>query len=161
MHEYLIALGANLGDREYYIERAHDAIHTRCGPIVLSSKLRETVAIGAADQAFLNAALVCSSTLTPQQVLEQLLTIENELGRVRTVRWGNRTIDLDIILWKDSSGKFPSVKIPNLRIPHPEMHLRSFVLEAAAEVAPDWIHPELGKTIGDLWRQFIVREHEP
>jgi 2-amino-4-hydroxy-6-hydroxymethyldihydropteridine diphosphokinase len=153
MQEYVLALGANLGDREYYIGQAIEAIRTSCGPIQRQSRLLETEAMGAADLAFLNSALVIVSALGPAALLSQLLQIEQSLGRTRELRWGNRTIDLDIILWKDEHGAFPSVKTPTLTIPHPEMHKRLFVLEPVAEVAADWLHAEQQITVAELLRE--------
>jgi 2-amino-4-hydroxy-6-hydroxymethyldihydropteridine diphosphokinase len=150
MQEYLIALGANLSDRKYYIDKAVEAIRTNCGPILRLSALIETAAMGAADQPFLNGALVCACALAPEDILREMLRIEIELGRTREHRWGNRTIDLDVILWKDAFGQFPSVKTSTLRIPHPEMQHRLFVLEPAREVAADWIHGELNKSVAEL-----------
>ncbi|WP_218110238.1 2-amino-4-hydroxy-6-hydroxymethyldihydropteridine diphosphokinase [Oligoflexus tunisiensis] len=153
MQEYVLALGANLGDREYYIGQAIEAIRTSCGPIQRQSRLLETEAMGAADRPFLNGALVIQSTLEPESLLTRLLAIEQSLGRTRTLRWGNRTIDLDIILWKDAHGNFPSVKTPTLTIPHPEMHKRLFVLGPVAEVAGDWRHAELQETVAELLKE--------
>lgn len=153
MQEYVLALGANLGDREYYIGQAIEAIRTSCGPIQRQSKLLETEAMGAADLAFLNGALVIHSALGPAALLSRLLQIEQSLGRTRELRWGNRTIDLDIILWKDERGAFPSVKTSTLTIPHPEMHKRLFVLEPVAEVAADWLHADRQITVAELFRE--------
>jgi 2-amino-4-hydroxy-6-hydroxymethyldihydropteridine diphosphokinase len=153
MQEYVLALGANLGDREYYIGQAIEAIRTSCGPILRQSRLLETEAMGAADRPFLNGALVIQSKLDPHALLQKLLQIEQSLGRTRETRWGNRTIDLDIILWKDEHGDFPGVKTPTLTIPHPEMHKRLFVLEPAAEVAADWRHAERQITLAELLRE--------
>lgn len=157
MHEYLIALGANLGDREYYIEQAIEAIRTSCGPIRALSQLHETPALGAAEGLFLNAILVVQSSEEPEQILKMLMKIEADLGRVRTVRWGNRTIDCDIILWRRADGSFPVFQSPQLSIPHPEAHKRSFVLDPAVEIAADWMHPLLGLNIRQLW-QSLPRE---
>ncbi len=154
MHEYLIALGANLGDREYYIHKAIEAIRTSCGPIQGLSTLIETEAMGAADQPFLNGALICSSHRTPESMLDQLLAIERDLGRTRELRWGNRTIDLDIILWKDPEGKFAAVKTPTLSIPHPELVHRLFVLEPAQEIAANWLHASEQQTIAQLYQRL-------
>jgi 2-amino-4-hydroxy-6-hydroxymethyldihydropteridine diphosphokinase len=153
MQEYVLALGANLGDREYYIGQAIEAIRTSCGPILRQSRLFETEAMGAADRPFLNGALLIQSAHEPAALLAQLLRIEQSLGRTREIRWGNRTIDLDIILWKDEHGGFPSVKTPTLTIPHPEMHKRLFVLEPVAEIAGDWSHAELQATLAELLKE--------
>ena len=148
---YLIAFGSNLGDREYYIDQAIEAIRTSCGPVIQISKIFETEAIGAADQNFLNGALLCSSLLEPESLLDNLLSIESHLGRQRLVRWGNRTIDLDIILCQDEAGNYPVISTPKLSLPHPEMQNRLFVLEPAMDIAADWQHPLLGLSIADLF----------
>jgi 2-amino-4-hydroxy-6-hydroxymethyldihydropteridine diphosphokinase len=153
MQEFVLALGANLGDREYYIGQAIEAIRTSCGPILRRSRLLETAAMGAADRPFLNGALVLQTVLSPPELLTILLQIEKSLGRTREVRWGNRTIDLDIVLWKDADGRFRSVKTPTLTIPHPAMQERLFVLEPVAEVAADWRHEGLQKSVGELLRE--------
>lgn len=158
MHSYLIALGANLGDREYYIEQAIEAIRTSCGLIRARSSLHETPAVGAADGLFLNGALLLESQEEPEQILKILMKIEAKLGRVRNIRWGNRTIDCDIILWRKSDGSFPVYQSSSLTIPHPEAHKRSFVLGPAAEIAAEWQHPLLGQSIRQLWQSCSVHE---
>lgn len=146
--EYLIALGSNSGDRLSYLASASFHIATEIGIISACSFIYETKPIGAADQAFYNAALVCQSSLDPISVLEKLLEIELRLGRKRQVRWGNRTIDLDIVLIQDRN-KPLTVESETLSVPHKECLKRDFVLQPASDIAGSWVHPDTGKKIGE------------
>lgn len=144
----LISLGANVGDRTGAIREslrkldAHDQIR-----VVRSSRLYETEPIGgpAGQAGFLNGAALVHTSLPPETLLALLLQIEAELGRTREVRWGPRPIDLDLLL-------YDAVVLdePSLVLPHPRMAWRRFVLEPAAEVAPEMTHPTLGWTISRL-----------
>ncbi len=154
MHQYLVALGANQGDREYYIEQAIEAIRRSCGLIRARSRSYETAPLGAADLPFLNSAAIVETAEEPEQMLKILMKIEESLGRVRTVRWGNRTIDCDIILWRRAEGQFPLFQSSILTIPHPEAHRRSFVLDPAVEIAADWIHSGQNLTVRQLWQSL-------
>jgi 2-amino-4-hydroxy-6-hydroxymethyldihydropteridine diphosphokinase len=154
MHEYLIALGANLGDREYYMEQAIEAIRTSCGPILRRAPFIETAPMGAADQPFLNSAVICSCKLEPSALLDRLMAIEKELGRTRDIRWGNRTIDCDIILWRRPPNDYPLMQTAQLVIPHPEALNRAFVLEPSAAIAGEWRHPTVDRTLAELWQDW-------
>ena len=149
--QYLIALGSNLGDRAAYLAQAKAHVAARIGPVVQMSSTYETQPIGEADQLFFNAALVVSTTMTPLEVLAELLAIETAMGRVRVGRWGNRTIDLDLLLWRRGNQPDQNVtskfEADSLRIPHPAMLDRAFVLIPAAEIVPEWIHPDTGCTV--------------
>jgi 2-amino-4-hydroxy-6-hydroxymethyldihydropteridine diphosphokinase len=94
---------------------------------------------------FLNAAARLETSLSPDEILALLHAIEHQLGRARTVHWGPRTIDLDLLLYDDQI-----INTPELNVPHPLMHTRRFVLEPAAEIAAEWIHPVLKQSIADL-----------
>ena len=94
-----------------------------------------------AQGSFLNAVDLCSATLAPQDLLAALLEVERTMGRVREVRWGPRTIDLDLLF--HGSAEIDSA---TLALPHPGLAARSFVLVPLAEVAPDWVHPSTGLT---------------
>ena len=136
-----VGLGANLGPREVTLLRAVDLLAETEGVDVLQvSRLQETEPVGVVDQpAYLNGAVVVDTTLTPRELLERLLEIERELGRVRDVRWGPRTIDLDLLLYGDRS-----VDEPGLHVPHPRLAERRFALEPLAELDPALDIPGLG-----------------
>jgi len=143
---YLIALGANLGDRESFLLRARQSLSDRAGSILANAGIYVTAPVGAADQQFLNSALLLGSGQTPEKLLHTLLAIETSLGRVREVHWGNRTIDLDIIMAKKGD-HYLSVAAPALLVPHPRLLERNFVLCPCVEIAPDWVHPDTKKSL--------------
>ena len=145
--EVLIALGSNMGNRLSLLTQSIREIESHCGSIVAVAPLFETDPIGPANLPFLNTALVCRTDLDPHEMLDSLQLIENSLGRERQRRWDNRTIDLDIILWRDSNGKFRRVETVDLVIPHREWLKRDFVLVPAAAVAGSWILPDTKRSI--------------
>ncbi len=129
-----VGLGANLGDREATIRRAVELLAEEDGIEVLAiSGLRDTDPVGLEDQPrFLNGAAVLETTLGPHALLETLLRVERELGRVRDgVRFGPRTIDLDLLLYGEEI-----LDEPCLTVPHPRLHERRFALEPLAELDP-------------------------
>ena len=136
-----VGLGANLGDREGTIRRAVKLLGAADGVEVLSvSTLRETEPWGPVEQPpYLNGAVELETALGPRALLELLLDVERRLGRVRTERWGPRTIDLDLLLHGDGV-----VEAPGLTLPHPRLHERRFALEPLAELAPDAVVPGRG-----------------
>jgi 2-amino-4-hydroxy-6-hydroxymethyldihydropteridine diphosphokinase len=143
---YLL-LGSNLGDRMQLINAATGKITDRIGVVFSQSSMYETAAWGNEDQpSFLNIALGVSTALSPLEVLEKALVIEEELGRVRHEKWGSRLIDIDVILYEDLIVSEPDV----LQVPHPQMQYRRFVLKPLAEIAPDYLHPVLKKTVSEL-----------
>jgi 2-amino-4-hydroxy-6-hydroxymethyldihydropteridine diphosphokinase len=138
-----VGLGANLGPKEVTILRAVDLLGAEPGVEVLAlSQLRETDPVGKLDQPqFLNGAVEVETTLAPRELLDVLLRIERELGRVRDgERFGPRTIDLDLLLYADDV-----VDEPGLRVPHPSLHERRFALEPLAELEPDAEIPGQGQ----------------
>ena len=140
--QVLIAIGSNLGDRISSLQRAVMLVRKQCGQVVTVSSCYETEAVGGcADRRFLNAVLCCETDLSPQQLWARLQAIEAQLGRVRTHRWANRTIDLDILLWRNADGEAELIDLPDLKIPHPRMLWRDFVMLPAIEIAPHWQHP--------------------
>ena len=153
--EYLVALGSNIEPRVLFLEDAIHLLGSKCGNVLRRSSWLETEPIGAADRPFLNGAAILQSDLQPQELLTSLQCIESHLGRKRVVHWGNRTIDLDIILWRNSSGccEYSSL---DLTIPHKEYQSRAFVLEPMAEIAGDWDVPPLGGTISEYCLQKKV-----
>jgi len=138
--EYLIALGSNLGDRQSYLNQAIAAIGSSLGEVTSVAGFYETAPIGAADQQFINSALKLHSHQAPPDLLKALLAIEVDLGRAREIHWGNRTIDLDIIMALHRGEPFVC-STPSLTIPHPHFLARDFVLCPCAAIAPEWTHP--------------------
>jgi 2-amino-4-hydroxy-6-hydroxymethyldihydropteridine diphosphokinase len=142
-----VGLGANLGDREATIRRAVELLGEQDGIEVLAvSTLRETDPVGVEDQPwFLNGAAAIETTLGPGELLGVLLGVERVLGRVRDgVRFGPRTIDLDLLLYGDET-----LDDPGLTVPHPRLHERRFALEPLAELAPGLAIPGRGR-VSDL-----------
>ena len=144
----LIALGANIGDKERTIESAIRMISaSNSNRILHASKIYQTVPIGgpAGQQSFANAALLVETEETSQQVLNLLLQIEVNFGRQREIRWQARTLDLDLLLYDKQI-----LATARFVLPHPRMTFRRFVLEPAAEIAADLMHPIAEMTIGQL-----------
>ncbi|GAA4456271.1 2-amino-4-hydroxy-6-hydroxymethyldihydropteridine diphosphokinase [Nibrella saemangeumensis] len=141
MDVYLL-LGANLGERSATVMKARELIHLLIGPVTRVSALYETAPWGVTDQpSFLNQVLVTETDMSPQRVLDQIQTIEQNLGRIRYDKWGARVIDIDILYY--SQYVFQSDR---LAIPHPYLHQRRFTLVPLCEIAPDFVHPLLAKT---------------
>jgi 2-amino-4-hydroxy-6-hydroxymethyldihydropteridine diphosphokinase len=144
----LIALGANLGDRRSNLQRAL-ALLDRPPElrVIARSRWFSTAPIGgpAGQAEFVNAAARIETTLSPLQLLAVLREVEAELGRQRRQRWAARRVDLDLLLFDDLV-----LKTPELELPHPRMAFRRFVLEPAADVAADLMHPVIGWTVGQL-----------
>lgn len=114
--------------------------------VVRASSLYETAPVGRTDQPdFLNAVALLRTSLPPRDLLDALLHVENRMGRVRTLRWGPRVIDLDLLLYGDAQ-----VETPGLTIPHPRLRERAFVLVPLAEIAPDLRLPGDGKRVLEL-----------
>src|SRR5436853_44446 len=144
----LIALGSNQGDRAQHLLKAIELLRSQPKIAVAQvSSFHLTSPVGGppGQDAYFNAAAVVNADLTPAELLNSLLSIEKKLGRVRSERWGPRTIDLDLLLCGDQL-----VEIPEITVPHPRMHERRFVLAPAAEIAADWVHPLRKQAIGQM-----------
>jgi 2-amino-4-hydroxy-6-hydroxymethyldihydropteridine diphosphokinase len=135
----VIALGSNIGDSAALLETAVEQLNKIITVTHLSSVI-ETEPVGGPEQPnYLNAVLIGESALQPLELLRHMLAIEAELGRTREVRWGPRTLDLDLIVAGDSV-----MKTPELELPHPRAHERGFVLEPWLEIEPDAYIPGRG-----------------
>lgn len=149
----LIALGGNQAISPDVLEAAFQSL--RCPgfePVRMSSVFRTTpVGVNAGDE-FLNAAGTAETDLQPLEVLSRLHLVEQEFGRQRIIHWGPRTLDLDLIFYGDSV-----VQTSQLCVPHRAMWYRRFVLDPAAEVAADWIHPVLQESVGMLHERLLSR----
>lgn len=145
---YLLT-GGNTGDRLHYLHSAAEAITKHCGPILKKSAVYETAAWGVKDQnSFLNQAIKLSTELSPHELLDRLLQIEETMGRVRKEKYGPRIIDIDILLFNDDV-----IDARNLKIPHPELHNRRFALQCLFDIAPHIIHPVFKKTISRILKE--------
>lgn len=146
-HTAYIALGSNIGDKKAYLDMAVKHLNERkdCQVKKVSDYL-VTEPYGVTDQDdFLNGALELQTMLDPEELLQALHQIEQEANRVRTIHWGPRTLDLDILMYDDLV-----LDTPELHIPHIEMHLRDFVLIPMDQIAPWKRHPLTGKTVEEM-----------
>jgi 2-amino-4-hydroxy-6-hydroxymethyldihydropteridine diphosphokinase len=166
----LIGLGSNLGDRKTHLDTALAGLDETPGIRVRRvSSYHATAPVGGptGQGAYLNASAVLETRLAPIDLLHVLQDLERRAGRVRTVRWGERPIDLDLLLFGDQVIEIGSVgAAPELVVPHPRMTTRRFVLAPSAEVAPDALEPWTGKTITALLanvdrRPSYVAIHDP
>jgi len=147
-HRAYIGLGSNLGERRANVEEAMTRIGALPGTrVVRSSSLYESEPLGDAKTWFVNAAVEIDTELQADALLKQLLAIEEAMGRkrVKGKKWGSRIIDLDILLFDQDV-----IEKRALKVPHPELHKRRFVLLPLAELAPQVIHPQLGQSISTL-----------
>lgn len=146
-HDVIIALGSNMGDREGYLNGAVEKLNAVRGCRVKKvSDFIETPPYGVTDQAdFLNGCLEMETLMYPHELLDELHRIEKEAGRERIIRWGPRTLDLDIIFYDDMIQQDD-----DLCIPHVEMHKRDFVLKPLCGIAPYKRHPVTGKTVKEM-----------
>ncbi len=147
-HNAYLGLGSNMGRRKKNISAALNALETTSEiTVVKVSSLYETDPEGGPveQRKFINAAAHLETTLSPERLLTVCLNIEDSLGRKREIRWGPRTIDLDLLIFDQEIRA-----TPDLILPHPMMHERHFVLQPLAEIAPDLMHPALERTVREL-----------
>ena len=150
-----ISLGGNLGDRQAILEAALRLLDQTSGVVVSQvSSFRETRPVGgpSGQGIFLNAAARLDTTLTPRELLGVTQGIENQLGRVRSIRWGERTLDVDILIY---GSEF--VDEPDLKLPHPRLAIRRFVLEPLVEIAPEAVDVRTRRTVAELLARLNLR----
>jgi 2-amino-4-hydroxy-6-hydroxymethyldihydropteridine diphosphokinase len=146
-HEAYIGFGSNLGNRLNNCRNAIGALGALpfCN-LLKTSSFYETSPVGLVEQpAFINGVVLLETAEDAHWLLGQMLDIENTFGRIRTLKWGPRSIDLDLLFFDDQI-----INTPELSVPHPLLHERRFVLEPLNEVAPNFRHPCLGKSVADL-----------
>lgn len=149
MKSIYLHTGSNLGDRTAHLELARQLIHERIGPVVSASRFFETAAWGIEDQPdFLNQALLIQTQLSAASVIAKALAIESQMGRVRQVKWGQRLIDIDLLFYEDEV-----IDTEDVKVPHPALQERNFVLQPLMEIAPNYVHPVLQKTVARLAEQ--------
>ncbi len=155
-----IALGSNLGDRAANLRGAVEALERHEAVDVLRvSDLLETEPMGPPGQGpYLNAAMIVRTVLEPRDLLDVCLAIERQFGRIRgrpteeEVRWGPRTLDLDLLLFGRRI-----IDEPGLTVPHPHLHERRFVLEPLVMIGPELVHPLRNATVAEMWSRLMER----
>lgn len=155
-HEAIIAVGANMGDKKKNIMDAFDIInsskHTK---ILETANFYETEPFGYENQdMFLNTAIKVKTMLLPKQLMEFLLQVEKDLKRERIIKWGPRTLDLDVIFYDDIVSYEKEIIIP-----HPRMEERMFVLEPICDLVPYKVHPILNKRVIDIKKELEIKEN--
>lgn len=146
MKRAFLHTGSNQGDRLLNLQKARLAVAHAVGPVIQASRIYETAAWGIQDQPdFLNQAFEVETGKEPIGLLQTVLEIELEMGRVRLQKWGQRLIDIDILYYDDLIWESEQ-----LTLPHPHLHERNFVLSPLMDIAPDLVHPGLRKTTREL-----------
>lgn len=146
-HMAYLALGSSMGDKREYLQQAVCAVDgiEGCHVVKVSEFITTEPYGGVAQNEFLNGAMSVRTLLTPEELLEKIHEIEADAGRERILHWGDRTLDIDILLYDDLV-----LDTEKLQIPHPQMHMRDFVMEPMVQIAPHKRHPIFGKTMLQL-----------
>ena len=150
-HRAYIALGSNMGDKKDYLDKAVEKLkkHPLCKVIKVADYIQTEPYGGVEQDVFLNSALELRTLLFPEELLALLNQIEAEAGRERTIHWGPRTLDLDILFYDDCI-----IDTPSLTIPHIDLQNRDFVLIPMVQLAPYYRHPVLNQTMSQLLNQL-------
>lgn len=150
MHTAYLLLGTNLGNRAANLDIAIQAIKSSVSSKMNCSSVYQTAAWGKTDQAaFLNQVCKIKTQLSANELLDAVLSIESEMGRIRFEKWGERLIDIDILLYNNEV-----INQKQLQVPHPEMHKRKFTMIPIVEIAADVMHPVLQLTMQQLLDQI-------
>jgi len=154
MSKVYFSIGSNKGNRSGLINEAIDKIDIIIGKVVLKSSIYETKSWGFNSNNFYNICILLESTLTPELILNKILTIEKDMGRLKTTdKYSDRCIDIDILFFDNMI-----VNSKSLEIPHPRIQLRKFVLTPMLELTPDLIHPILNKSIRQLELECVDKD---
>ena len=154
IHTAILALGSNMGDRLANLQNAKTEL-SKIGTIQKESNIYETEPVGFADQDwFLNYVIQIETDLNAQELLKETQNIEKKLGKNKLIENGPRNIDIDIIFFGDEI-----IDVENLKIPHPRMQDRRFVLKPLTEIAPKWIHPILQISVENLLKNIKDEHH--
>ena len=154
MSKVYFSIGSNKGNRSGLINEAIDKIDIIIGKVVQKSSIYETKSWGFNSNNFYNICILLESTLTPELILNKILTIEKDMGRLKTTdQYSDRCIDIDILFFDNII-----VNSKSLEIPHPRIQLRKFVLTPMLELTPDLIHPILNKSIRQLELECVDKD---
>ncbi|MFD2033354.1 2-amino-4-hydroxy-6-hydroxymethyldihydropteridine diphosphokinase [Belliella marina] len=146
MKQVILIIGGNRGDRKALISEAKSMLEQSLGKVKVASSIYETQAWGEQSEGdYLNQVLSFDTSLEADQVLDIALGIEDKLGREREIKWGNRTMDIDILYYADEI-----IEKAQLKVPHPYLSKRRFVLVPLVEVIPDFVHPQFHVTNREL-----------
>jgi 2-amino-4-hydroxy-6-hydroxymethyldihydropteridine diphosphokinase len=149
MTKCAVGLGSNLGNSLNTLESSLQLLDEIPGiNLIATSSWYRTKPVGPPQPDYLNGCALLEVQQTPEEFLVLLQAVELQFGRVRTERWGARTLDLDLLLYDELV-----LNTPNLQIPHPRMRERAFVLVPLAEIAANWLEPRSGKTIAQLVKE--------
>ncbi|MBK9450398.1 MAG: 2-amino-4-hydroxy-6-hydroxymethyldihydropteridine diphosphokinase [Bacteroidetes bacterium] len=151
-----LGLGSNLGDRRAALATAIERLSSEGAKVVQSSKVYETPPWGNLDQpAFLNTVVEVTFNGEPEELLFIILKVENQLGRVRSVHWGPRVIDIDLLAFGSEI-----IVGQRLSVPHPLLAQRAFVLVPWAEIAPNFLVAGIGKTVAELMEELPIQDRQ-
>lgn len=155
MADIYFSLGTNLGDKEQNLCQAINHIQKQIGKVISQSAFYSTPPWGfTSNNTFLNAAILVNSSFSPFEILENLKRIEYKMGRIHKSENGvysDRVIDIDLLLYNDLI-----LDTPTLKLPHPLLHQRKFVMEPLVEIAPEIIHPILKRTMRDIYYSELL-----
>ncbi len=155
MESFFLGLGSNLGDRLGFLNRACHLLEQTLGPLQGSPVYESIPLLGMDQPLYCNQVVSGTTTLPPQVLLQLCLEVEQQLGRVRTEHWGPRTIDIDVLAYGAHI-----IEEPGLKVPHPGVEQRSFVLLPWMSLDPDWQHPRSGLSVAQLWAKWQAQATE-